>query len=56
MQIVDGHSSTWGPTDTALANRTYTIQFGPDQKRNVTKQYVGEFTLKSGGKVSNLTR
>ena len=51
---MEGSSSTWGPTDTKLAPGNFTVQWGPTETRNVSKQYVGVFTLKSGGKVGCL--
>ena len=56
LQTVSGSSSQWASPNTDLAPGNFTVQWGPDETRNVTKQYVGEFTLKSGGKVSCLAK
>ena len=51
LQIVNGSASQWALPDTNFALGNFTVQWGPDETRNVSKQFVGEFTLKSGGKV-----
>ena len=50
MQIVNGSAGAWGDFPDVCPG-DYTVQWGGGAVLTVRKQYIGNFTLKSGGMV-----